>query len=68
MQLTQLSSNEQTLLDIMEMRGFKVHAFNDHPWELETPDRYCYIISRNASLSNVEIAFEMFKQVNHKYP
>ena len=56
------------MLDIMEMRGFKVHAYNDHPWELETPEGYCYILMLSESLSEIETAFAMFQQVNHHYP
>ena len=68
MPLTQLSFDEQTLLDIMEMRGFKVHAYNDHPWELELPNGHCHIIAKAPSYSEIQVAFVMFQQVNHHYP
>ena len=68
MPLTQLSSDEQAMLDIMEMRGFKVHAYNDHPWELETPDRNCYIIMKSATISETQKAFDLFQTINHLYP
>ena len=56
------------MLDIMEMRGFKVHAFNDHPWELEMPNGPCHIITKASGYSELEVAFVMFQQVNHHFP
>jgi hypothetical protein len=68
MQSTAQNSDEQTMLDIMEMRGFKVHAYNDHPWELELPNGECHIITKASGYSEIQVAFVMFQQVNHHYP
>ena len=55
------------MLDIMELRGFKVHAFSDHPWELETPDGYCYVIVKSSLSAEIKVAFSMFQSLNHHY-
>jgi hypothetical protein len=69
MPLTAQNSEEQTMLDIMELRGFRVeHNARKTGVYLDTPDGFAYAVQEAPHSSQIEMAFAMFQQVNHHYP
>lgn len=67
MQLTPRNSEEQAMLDIMEMRGFKVEDDMRCPY-LVTPDGYRYAIQLHPQVSAIPYIFTTFEQLNTRYP
>lgn len=55
------------MLDIMEMRGFKVEDDMRCPY-LVTPDGYRYAIQLHPQVSAIPYIFTTFEQLNTRYP
>jgi hypothetical protein len=69
MPLTAQNSEEQAMLDLMELRGFSlVRDRNGRQFMLCTPDGVGYAIMQTLKYSVIEMAFSMFQQINHHYP
>ena len=66
MQLTPQNSEEQAMLDLMEMRGFSIDLDKSHAF-LRDPNGYCTLIVRSKDVSNIDTAFKMFQLLNHLY-
>jgi hypothetical protein len=68
MQLTPQNSEEQAMLDIMEMRGFSWMVDSTNMPYLRTPDMNWYGIVLFENKSAIESAFATFQSLNDKYP
>ena len=66
MQLTPQNSEEQAMLDLMEMRGFSIEVENKHAF-LRDPNGYSTLIVRSNEVSDLDTAFKMFQLLNHLY-
>ena len=66
MQLTPQNSEEQAMLDLMEMRGFNVEVENNHAF-LRHPNGYSTLVVRSNEVSDLDTAFKMFQLLNHLY-
>ena len=66
MQLTPQNSEEQAMLDLMEMRGFSIDLDKTHAF-LRDPNGYYTLIVRSKDVSNIDTAFKMFQLLNHLY-
>jgi hypothetical protein len=65
-QLTPQNSEEQAMLDLMEMRGFSIDLNKSHAF-LRDPNGYSTLIVRSKDVSNIDTAFKMFQLLNHLY-
>lgn len=66
MLLTPRNSEEQAMLDLMEMRGFELVPHVTQ-WYLKTPDGYQFAIQFFENLSKIQCAFACFESLNSNY-
>jgi hypothetical protein len=66
MQLTPQNSEEQAMLDLMEMRGFNVKLDKKDAYLCDPKGFYMLIVSSN-EVSDIHTAFKMFQLLNHLY-
>ncbi len=67
MQWTALSSEEQTMLALMELRGFKV-VETMRGFFLVTPDDYTFAVQLFPDVSTIKCVFAAFETLNPQYP
>jgi hypothetical protein len=66
MPLTPQNSEEQAMLDLMEIRGFKVEDSVRGPY-LVTPDGYHYAVQLLPQVSAIACIFAGFEKLNPVY-
>jgi hypothetical protein len=68
MQLTAQNSEEQAMLDLMELRGFKVGPYRHEGVYILTPEGNAYAVQMFAHKTQIECAFAAFETLNPNYP